>query len=335
MKKRILFISNYKRGIGGISGQVEVLTRCLANEDGYETYIFSTKGNPLRRIGIFFRLLFEARKYDVLHIHPCSGWGMLPAVYGVIAGKLWHKRIIMTYHGGGAADYFEKHGGFARRWLCRADQVIVLNGYLEKIFAQYKIPCVVIPNVIELRQDIYTKKSELKPRLISIRTLSATYRIDLILKAYEQILTPYPDATLDVLSDGEMRAKLEQYVSDRHLKGVRFVGQVPNEKIYDYLRKNDILLSAPVVDNMPVSVLEAMNAGLLVVSSRVGGVPYIIEEGRSGLLFESGNAGQMAEKIEWALAHQEESIKMIEQAHEDVQRYTWSEVRTKILPLYA
>lgn len=333
--KRILFISNYKRGLGGISGQVEMLTRCLANEEGYETSIFSTKGNPLRRIGVFFRLLFEARKYDVLHIHPCSDWGMLPAVYGVIAGKLWHKRIIVTYHGGGAADYFKKHGAFARRWLCRADQVIVLNGHQEKIFAQYGIPCIVIPNVIEFRQEVYSSKLELRPRLISVRTLSAIYRIDLILKAYEQVLALYPDATLDVLSDGEMRAELEQYVSGHHLKGVRFVGQVPNEKIYEYLRKNDILLSAPVVDNMPVSLLEAMNAGLLVVSSRVGGVPYMINDGESGLLFESGNAGQMAEKIEWALSHQVESIKMIEQAHNDVQHYTWKEVKTKILPLYA
>ena len=131
--KRILYISNYKKGLGGINAQVDLLHACVINE-GYIADIFSTKGNPFKRIGQFFQLLSAVRKYDVLHIHGCSDWGMLPVVYGVIAGKIWRKRIIVTYHGGGAGDYFERHGAFASRWLRRADKVIVLSGYLKKVF---------------------------------------------------------------------------------------------------------------------------------------------------------------------------------------------------------
>ena len=260
---------------------------------------------------------------------------MLPAVYGIIAGKIWRKRTIITYHGGGAANYFERHGGFASRWLNRADVVIVLNGYLEKVFKEYNIPCVVIPNVIELRQNIYRSKTEICPKLISVRTLSETYRIDLILQAYKQVMEYYPNATLVVLGDGDKRAELEQYVRDNHLTGVRFFGQVPNGQIYNYLQKNDILLSAPIVDNMPVSIMEAMNAGLLVISSRVGGVPYMIDEGHSGLLFDRGNADQMAKQILWALENQIDCLKMIDNAHNEVQKYCWNQVRAKLLPLYA
>ena len=131
--KRILYISNYKKGLGGINAQVDLLHACVINE-GYIADIFSTKGNPFKRIGQFFQLLSAVRRYDVLHIHGCSDWGMLPVVYGVIAGKIWRKRIIVTYHGGGAGDYFERHGAFASRWLRRADKVIVLSGYLKKVF---------------------------------------------------------------------------------------------------------------------------------------------------------------------------------------------------------
>ena len=125
--KRILYISNYKKGLGGINAQVDLLCECINGERirGLEDErrgekicadIFPTKGNPLKRIGLFIKLLFVARWYDVLHIHGCSDWGMLPVVYGVIAGKIWRKRIIVTYHGGGAGDYFERHGVFASRW---------------------------------------------------------------------------------------------------------------------------------------------------------------------------------------------------------------------------
>ena len=306
--------------------------------------IFSTKGNPLKRIGLFIKLLFVARRYDVLHIHGCSDWGMLPVVYGVIAGKIWRKRIIMTYHGGGARDYFERHGVFASRWLQRADKVIVLSGYLKKVFDKYEIPCIVIPNIVTLREDIYQPKRNIAPKFISIRHLTELYRIDIVIRAFAQMLEKYSEATLDILGQGDKRGELEALVKELEKEGirelgrkVRFVGQVPNELIYDYLKANDIMLSAPKIDNMPVSLLEAMNAGLLVISSNVGGVPYMIEHGRTGLLFEGledeGVRG-LEEQMQWALEHQKKSVTMIEAAHIDVQKYTWKEVRKQLLPLY-
>ncbi len=322
--------------MGGINAQVDLLHACVINE-GYIADIFSTKGNPFKRIGQFFQLLSAVRRYDVLHIHGCSDWGMLPVVYGVITGKIWRKRIIVTYHGGGAGDYFKRHGAFASRWLCRADKVIVLSGYLKKIFDEYDIPCVVIPNIVPLREDIYQPKQGIAPKFISIRHLTSLYQIDIIIRAYAQVLEKYPDATLDILGQGDQREALEQYVCEHHLAGVRFIGQVPNEQIYDYLRANDIMLSAPKIDNMPVALLEAINAGVLVISSNVGGVPYMIEHGRTGLLFEGledeGVRG-LEKQMLWALEHQEESIRMIEAAHREVKKYSWTEVKKQLLPLY-
>lgn len=332
--RRILFISNYKRGVGGISAQIDLICSHLRNEE-YKVAIFSTKGSVVRRVLKFFKLIIAVRKYDVLHIHGCSDWGMLPVVYGVIAGKIWRKRIIVTYHGGGADHYLQKHGAFARRWLKRADKVIVLNGYLENVFGRYDIPCVTIPNIVTLKEGVYTPKASVAPKIISIRHLTELYRIDLIIKAYEKVLAHYPGATLDILGQGDKREELEQYVQAHQLTGVRFVGQVPNEQIYDYLRANDIMLSAPTIDNMPVSLLEAMNAGVLVISSNVGGVPFMIENGSTGLLFESGDAEALAEQIEWALEHQEECAKMISAAHEEVKKYSWGNIREALLPLYA
>ncbi len=322
--------------MGGISAQVDLLRGYMISE-GRAADIFSTKGNPFKRIGRFFQLVNTARKYDVLHIHGCSDWGMLPVVYGVIAGKIWRKKIIITYHGGGAGGYLSKHRDLARRWLCRADKVIVLNGYLKKIFDEYHIPCIVIPNIVPLWTGIYRPKDAIAPKMISIRHLTELYRIDMIIRAYEQVLKQYPNATLDILGQGDQREKLEQYVAEHHLDGVHFIGQVPNEQIYDYLKANDIMLSAPKIDNMPVSLLEAMNAGVLVISSRVGGVPSMIEHGRTGLLFEGledeGVRGLETE-ILWALDHQEESMQMVEAAHEEVKKYSWTEVRKQLLPLY-
>lgn len=331
---KILLISNYRSGIGGINAQMDILRDCLSHE-GYDTSIFSTKGNVVKRLWMLIKLAWVARKYDVLHVHGCSYWGMLSVVYGVITGKIWRKRIVVTYHGGEAAEYFAKHGAFARRWLKRADTVIVLSGFLKKVFDEYQIPCVVIPNIVPLREDAYQPKKSIAPKMISVRHLTDLYRIDLIIRAFAMIAERYPDSTLDILGQGDQREALERLVvCDEQLAGkVRFVGQVPNEKMYDYLKANDIMLSAPKTDNMPVSILEAMNAGVLVISSNVGGVPYMIEHQKKGLLFD-GDADALAEQILWALEHQKESAAMIEVAHEEVKKYSWTKIKKQLLPIY-
>lgn len=337
--KRVLYISNYKKGLGGISAQIDLLCSHLRNE-GYKVAIFSTKGSIVRRVLKFFELIFAARKYDVLHIHGCSDWGMLPVVYGVIAGKIRRKRIIVTYHGGAADGYFAKHGAFARRWLTRADKVIVLNGFLKNVFDEYQIPCIVIPNIVPLREDVYQPKKTIAPKMLSVRHLTDLYRIDLIIRAFVKVAEKYPEATLDILGQGDKREELEALVQELEDKGVRelgkkvrFIGQVPNDMMYEYLKANDIMLSAPRIDNMPVSLMEAMNAGALVISSNVGGVPYMIENRKTGLLFD-GDADALAEQIIWALEHQKESVAMIEAAHEEVKKYGWTEVKKQLLPLY-
>ena len=330
---KILLISNYKRGVGGINAQVDLLQQFINQEDGWHADIFSTKGNLIRRCIAFFKLLCKARRYDIVHIHACSYWGMVPAVFGIIAGKLWHKRTIITYHGGEAKEYFAKNAAFVRRWLGRADEVIVLSGFLKEIFDQHQIPCVVIPNIVVLRpQTEHT--TTVAPNFISIRHLEPLYNILCVLQAYEQVLKQYQEASLDILGQGSMRAELEAYVQEHNLTAVRFIGQVPNNKIYDYFAKASIMLSAPKIDNMPVSLLEAMNAGLLVISSRVGGVPYMIEDGKTGLLFESDNSEDMAAKMIWALEHPQEVNTMILNAQGEVQKYSWSNVKPLLFKIY-
>lgn len=328
-----------------------MLHRCVnsnqssAISNQYEADIFSTRGNVIERIGLFFKLLWVAGVYDILHIHGCSERGMLPILYGVIAGKIWRKRIIITYHGGGAEDYFSKHGAFARRWLCRADKVIVLNGYLEKVFGEYNIPCVVIPNMISLPDIKRTHEwNPEAPRFISVRHLRELYNIPCILRAFRQVQQQIPDAGLTILGSGPQLEELQQYVRENDLKHVTFAGQVPNEEMNRYLAEHDIFLSAPRVDNMPVSVLEAMNAGVLVISSRVGGVPYMIEHQKTGLLFDSGQesgiriqdsvVSELAKEMLWAAEHREESLKIIEAARKEVKRYSWENVQKQILPMY-
>ena len=149
------------------------------------------------------------------------------------------------------------------------------------------------------------------------------------------VLEKYPDASLVLVGEGPQKSELMHYVQDHHLNNVTFVGQVPNTEISRYLDLADIMVTSSRFDNMPVSILEGFRSGLLVIASNVGGVPYMIEDGYNGLLFESEDHLQMAEKMITAIAFPNATLRMIENAYRSLDAYTWKSCREKLLTLYS
>lgn len=330
---RILLICNYKSGVGGISGQVELLQKHLQEEE-HVADIFSTKVSFVRRLMLLVRLCRVAKQYDVLHIHCCSDWGFLPAVVGITTGCWLKKRIILTYHGGGGEAFFNKHPKLVRQYLTRTDSNIVLSGFLANVFEKHGLPYVVIPNIVELGNAIYRKRRAFTPNLICTRAHEELYNIPCILRAFAKVQSVIPEATLILVGGGTLHEKLKQQAVQMGLNNVTFIGRVDNSQIFQYLDKADIILSSPRIDNMPVSLLEAMASGLLVISSRVGGVPYIIKDNSTGLLFESNNDNELADKIIWALNNQAVALAIAEQGHMVSDSYRWENIKSKIYSVY-
>lgn len=330
---KILIICNYKPGFGGISGQVEILTRKLQTE-GHLVDIFSTKASTLKRLIIPFLLWYHARRYDTLHIHCSSSWGFMPAVVGICIGQLLGKRIITTYHGGGGDRFFARRHKLVHYWLTHTDCNIVLNGFLAKVFNDHSIPYTIIPNIIELSEKHYRLREVLQPHFICTRAHEPLYNIPCIFHAFYHVQTKLPEASLTLVGYGTQHNTLVHTASKMGLRNVIFTGRVNNSHIYDYLDQADIMISAPSQDNMPVSLLEAMNAGLLVISSKVGGVPYMIEDKATGLLFESNDSDALAELMLWAIKEQTAAKEIIQKAHHEVGKYRWENVKEKIYKSY-
>ena len=329
----VLLICNYKKGVGGISGQVEILQKML-RRDGHIADIFSTKASVMQRVLLPTKLRRLCKNYDVIHIHCCSGWGFLPAFIGITVGRRLGKRIVLTYHGGGGERFFEKHHCLVKHYLTRTDANIVLSGFLANVFDQHNIPYTIIPNILELDDTWFRQRDIIKPNYICTRAHEPLYNIPCILKAFQIVQSSLPEATLTLVGGGSMHDQLVKQANDMNLNNVSFTGKVDNKDIYDHLNHADILLSAPTIDNMPVSVLEAMNAGLLVISSRVGGVPYIIDDGKTGLLFESDNHKQLAELMLWAINSQDTVKNIIQNAHKDVSHYSWENINKQLYTIY-
>lgn len=330
---KILQIANYQEGVGGISVQVRLL-RDLLRSEGHMCDIVSTKGSFARRLKAICSLLTKGIRYDVFHIHACSDRGFLPAVLGISIGCLLSKRIVLTFHGGGAESFFQRKPRLIKSFLTRTSANIVLSGFIGHVFDQYGINYTVIPNILEVDDTAFKIRAEIHPRFICIRSLTGTYNIKCTLTAFGIVQEKYPEAKLMLLGGGPLKSELEQYVQNNHLQNVSFIGQVPNNEVYKYLDEADIMVSSSQFDNMPVSILEGFRAGLLVISSNVGGIPYMIEDGQNGLLFKNDDARQMAEKMIAAVEDADTTRWMIANARHSLDDYKWENCREKLFSLY-
>jgi glycosyltransferase involved in cell wall biosynthesis len=134
------------------------------------------------------------------------------------------------------------------------------------------------------------------PLVGTVGRLTEVKRQDVLLRAFARLRARVPDARLLVVGDGPLRAPLRRLAEGLNLGGsAHFVGYQPQTE--RYYQAMDIFALTSQSEGIPQAVLEASVAGLPVIASRVGGVPEVIEDGRTGLLFPPGDEGALAEGL--------------------------------------
>jgi glycosyltransferase involved in cell wall biosynthesis len=104
---------------------------------------------------------------------------------------------------------------------------------------------------------------------------------------------------LSLVGEGELLEEVRRHVSEQGWdRWVRLPGKVDNAKIETVYRSADVLLLPSIwPENQPVSITEAMAAGIPVIASRIGGIPELVEDGRTGFLVEPGDSFALASKM--------------------------------------
>ncbi len=235
---------------------------------------------------------------NILHIFSASYWSfMLGPAPAILIGKLLKRKVILNYHSGEADDHLTRWRRIVKPTIRLADEIVVPSEYLKEIFARHGFSARVISNSIDLQRFAVPRNVSLSNgplKILCTRNFEAHYRVDLVIEAFREIKNKMPDATLTLVGDGSQRGRLEQLVQQYGLKDVRFAGPIANSEIHKFYQNADLYMNASVVDNMPLSLLEAMASGLLVVSSGAGGIPYFIKNEHNGILVPCNNPMALA-----------------------------------------
>jgi L-malate glycosyltransferase len=271
---------------------------------------------------------------DIAHIFSASYWSFVlaPTPAWLIARMRGNKTVI-HYHSGEARDHLRRFR-LVRTILAKADGFVVPSGYLVEVFREFGLVAQPVPNVIDLARFPFRLRRRLRPLLLCTRGFHLYYAVDVVVRAFAKVKAEFPEAQLVLVGGGPQEKEIRELVQQLKLSDVHFAGVVSRQKIGEFYEAADIFVNASVLDNMPVSILEAFASGTPVATTAPDGMRYLVEHERTGLLSEPGDERGMAQNITRLLRDPDLACLLASNALEHSRRYGWPKVRMQWLEIY-
>lgn len=189
--------------------------------------------------------------------------------------------------------------------FCRSQIMSVIKmEYWNKL---YVIHCGVTKSTV-----FPASQSQIRNKFIFVGRLVPEKGPVLLIKALEIVNEIYQDWKLVIIGTGPLENDLKELVNKKNLSEmVRFSGALSPLEVQQEINKNDVLILPSFMEGIPVVLMEAMSQGKLVITTKIAGIPELIEDKKSGLLLPPGNVGALAQAIKNILAGNESYEKIL------------------------
>ncbi|MCS6873988.1 MAG: glycosyltransferase family 4 protein [Pyrinomonadaceae bacterium] len=331
-KIKILIVAPSMRNFGGQSIQAKNLIDAFKNDETFDLELVENDPTTFlqikylrtlaKSVKFWLKLIKKIPKSDLVHVSSAAKSGYLVAtIPPFIISKLFRKPVLLHYHSGELEEHIKKWKMTSLPVMRRFEQVVVPSEFLAKIFADFGIRAEIIANFVDLNKFKFRTRNPLRPFFLSNRNFEEHYNVADVLRAFQIISQKFPQAKLIVVGSGKKEQELKNLATELKLKEVEFVGKVTNEQMASYYDRADIYLNASLVDNMPVSLIESFACGLPVVSYATGGINFMIENRKTGILIPKGDYKALAKAAIELLEDNHLAQQIIENARIEAKRY--------------
>lgn len=299
-RPRLLFVGAYPpQDIGSQSVAKDLMERL--RERGFVGRVTSShRSRTLRVIEMLATVWLGRHTYDVAQVDVYSGHAFRWAEWVTRLLEAIGKPFVLTLRGGNLPEFTRRHPRRLTRLLSKAAAVTAPSSYLAEALRNVRSDVLVIPNPLALEKYIYLQRDQPRARFVWLRTFHRIYDPVLAVRVLARVASYAADVHLTMIGpdkDGSLADVRAEAKRLGVLPQILFTGGVAKSDVASWLAQGDIFLNTTTIDNTPVSVLEAMATGLPIVTTDVGGIPYLLEHGRDGILVPPRDPEAMAEAV--------------------------------------
>lgn len=341
---------NIATHLAKIGHEVHIITRLDKGlpkeslENGFYVHRFGVANRRILGFASFFinaLLVLRKIKPDLVHFQS-----ILTVLHAFLA-KLSLRKPYVIY-GRGTDIYLPSRFDrlLYRLILDSAGAVIAQTNHMKSAIRKfYHKDIFVVPNGVDIdrfshlsrkraRLELGIKNNE--KALIYVGRLNPVKGVRYLVESMAIISQRDRDVRLLIVGGGEEKLTLERLTARLNLTGyVSFLGQTANEGIPEYMIASDIFVLPSLTEGFPVAILEAMAAGLPIVTTRVRGLPEIVREDENGFLVEPKNPEQIAERVLLLLGDDSLRGRISKSNREQAKRYSWESVARSLEEIYA
>ena len=333
--KNLLYIGNQLKDHNGTITSIDSLGPLLEKE-GYAIAYASSKAIKLfRMIDMMLAVLKNRKKADYVLIDTYSTLNFYYAFFVSQLCGILKLRYIPILHGGNLPHRLKQNPKLSNKIFNNAYKTISPSKYIKSEFNTFGYSNVIcIPNSIEINKyPIETKNFE-SIRLLWVRSFSKIYNPVLAIQILKSLIDEGFNATLCMIGpdkDGSLQ-QCKKYATEMKVD-VYFPGKLSKAEWTKLSSDYNIFINTTNYDNMPVSVIEAMALGFPIISTNVGGIPFLINDNKDGVLVNPDDANGFVKQIKNIISNPKNGIMLGNNARKKAESFDWDLIKQKWISL--
>lgn len=327
--KNLLYIGNKLSSKGKNATSIEILGSLLEGE-GYIVKTASSKSNKLfRLVDMLYHAVKYSEKTDFVLIDTYSTINFYYAFFVSQMCRFLNLKYVPILRGGDLPNRLRSHPKLCQAIFNNAHRNVAPSKYIYSIFEDSGYSNLVcIPNSIEIKNYPFGLRSHNTCKLLWVRSFSEIYNPILAVKLLKCLNDESIEASLCMIgpdSDGSL-LKVKNFAKELSVN-VKFTGKLSKPEWISLAEEYNVFINTTNFDNMPVSLIEAMALGLPVISTNVGGIPFLIEDRQNGLLVDPDDVGMFLDAVKTIMGNPEQTQGLTIKARRKVERYDWQIVK--------
>lgn len=331
MTKKLLYIGNKLSKHGNNLTYIETLGALLEYE-GYEVVYASEKNNQLfRMLDMVYVTTCNIRKVDTIIIDTYSTFSFYYTLIISSICRLFNKKYISILHGGNLPHRLKSSPILCDFIFNKAFKLVAPSNYLFEAFKdKYAKNLIFIPNTIESKKYTFNKREFNSPKLLWVRSFSKIYNPKMAIDVLYNLKKDFPNATLTMVGPDKENLidDCKKHASELNVE-VEFTGKLAKEEWVALSKDYNVFINTTHFDNTPISVIEAMALGLPIVSTNVGGIPFLLTDYENGLLVSDSDVNGMTDAIIEIFNNEILREKITINARNTVESFDWNVIKQK------